>query len=139
MDALLLFLLLIIVIIILYKQYGKIYEHYPAIYGSQFNRAEDYKYYYVTEQELKECGIIKPDNKIKNWETLNNIYNVVIPDVLKRLNSQEYKDNPRYYYSQLYYDRKGSDMLKIPEDISIDLINQYMECAYLKNPLYKYK
>jgi len=129
-------LLLIILIILIFKK--NIYEYYPSIYGSEFNRAEDYKYYNVTEQTLSDCNIILPGKKIKNWENQENIYNIVIPDVVKRLNSKEFKSNPRFYYSQWYYDRKGSDLLEIPGDISLDVIGQYLECAYQKNLLNKY-
>lgn len=123
------YLLFIITIIILY------FTLYSIEYFSEYNRQEDYKFYNVDINELKSCGIIKDDNKIKNWENRDDIFNIIIPDLLQRLNSEEYKSNPRYYYSELYFARKGKTNIE-NIDIIIDLINQYMECVFVKNKLY---
>ena len=55
------YLIFIISIILLY-----LYIKYDREYFSDYNREEDYKFHNVDELELKRCGIIKEDNKIKN-------------------------------------------------------------------------
>lgn len=126
LNKFIILLVIIIISIYLYQMSNGLYEKF-----SEYNRQEDYKFYNVSEKTLKQCGIIKSNNKIKNWEQNDNIYNTIIPKLLQILNSNEYKQNPRYYYSQLYFARKGKTDIK-DIDIIIDLINQYMECVFFK-------